>query len=845
MSTHAPSAQLPPLGRLLKRLRAQQDLTQEALAERVHCSVQAIRFFESGRRRPSWEMAELLADALQVPAAEREEFIRMARQAAPHAAPADEPDLSLTPPGPQPALPTLGPATRLPRPLTPLIGRAAECELLETLLIQEQRRLVTLIGTGGIGKTRLALHMAHWLADRFPDGAAFVSLSSLRQSAEMPAAIARVLGATLAGDQDPLQQLGELLERQALLLVLDNFEHLLSGGGDEATDLISHLMRHTAGVQLLVTSTERLRVAAESVVELSGLTATGSSMDATPAEAVMLYVERARQVSPDFALTPANAAAVERICTLLEGLPLGLELAASWARMLTAAEIAAEIERSIDFLALAERGAPHRHRSLRAVFDYTWRLMAAEEQHILPRLAIFRGGFDRIAAFEVAGATLLQLAALIDKSVLRVAEEKQDDGTQRVRYSLHGLLRHFLLEKLEMAGELENIQRAHASYFTGFAEHVHSHLFGKDTAGWQRRLDQEQGNLALALNWTLIEGRDAALGLRLAGALSRFWRLSGEWRQGRAWLELALAQPEQGAVAARARALVGLGACYHALADYGQAERCLDEGLALWRQVGDAQWIAWALFQKGTLYSSQGNLTQAVVDLEASLALYRELPDPWGVATALNQLGAAAIVTGDYARAERCLHESIPLMRSLGQGRTGLAVALNALGRTVLAHGEIARAITLFEEALAIFSQRNMREGRAWSHINLGLAWLQAGELDATQHQLRISLDLYVELEMMTGVTAALNALAAVAAAQARFADAVRLAGAVETLCREHDCHLTQFEENLHAAALSQARHGLTADEFDALHGEGSQLLLAHAVSLGRTIADDQGEERR
>lgn len=832
MTIQATNAQLTPLGRLLKRLRAQHDLTQEALAERVHCSVQTIRFFESGRRRPSWEMAELLAEALHVPVDEREEFIRTARMAPQDA---DETPTAGAEPSALPAAATI----RLPSPLTPLIGRAAECALLEALLIQQQRRLVTLVGASGIGKTRLALHMAHWLADRFPDGAAFISLAAALQVAEIPGAIARALGVMLAGDSEPVEQLDALLGSQSLLLVLDNFEHLLRADGDAAVDLIAQIVARAPNVHLLITSTERLRLAAESLVELGGLdaTATTTGRDVIPGDAIMLYVERARQVAPDFALTPANQAAVTRICTLLEGMPLGLELAASWARMLTAEEIADEIERSLDFLNLAERGAPMRHRSLRAVFEHTWRLMSPEEQHMLPRLAVFHGGFARSSAQEVAGATLMQLAGLIDKSVLRVVESKEESGQRDVRYSLHGLLRQFLLEKLALAGETDAIERAHAIYFTTLAEQAYLHQFGKDTAGWQRCLAQEQGNLVRALTWTLTEGRDVGLGLRLAGALSRHWRLNGEWRQGRDWLRLALAQPVDEPVA-RARALVGLGECCHALSDYGQAERCFREGLALWRQVGNVQGIAWTFLQLGALASSLGNMAEASVSLEASLELYRQCGDQWGVATTLNQLGAMMVSTGDYGRAARYLDEAIPLMRALGQKRTGLAVSLNALGRTVLAQGEVSRAIGLFEEALMIFRQRNMREGVAWSHINLALAHLQAEDSAAARRDLGRCLAIYTELEMVTGLIATLNVLTAVAARHSQYTEAARLAGAVEQLCRAYDCHLTEFELDIRARMLTELERVLPPATLTMLQREGERLDLPDALALGQVLVD-------
>lgn len=822
--------QLTPLGRWLKRLRAQNDLTQEALAERVNVSVQTIRFFESGRRRPSWETAELLADALHVPEQEREAFIRIARQ------PAASAEAEPAEPVSAPATPAGSPSPRLPRPLTPLVGRAAECRLLETLLMEERRPLVTLVGTGGMGKTRLALHMAHWLAPRFPDGAAFVALSSVQHSGEMPSAIARALGAPLAGDSAAVEQLDVLLAGQSLLLVLDNFEHLLAGG-DAAVALISHVVEHSPGVQLLVTSTERLRISAESIVELGGLGSEAAGGDTpAPSDAVLLYAERARQVAPDFTLTPENRVAVERICRLLEGMPLGVELAASWARMLSAQEIADEIAHSLDFLTLADRSAPARHRSLRAVFEHTWRLMMPEEQRILPRLAVFRGGFDRAAALEVTGTTLVQIAGFIDKSVLRVAEETRGSGASAVRYSLHGLLRQFLHEKLEQEGDLDAMRRAHARYFVEVAERGYPNLFGTEAARWQRQLDREQQNFQAALTWSLAEAHDACIGLRLAGSLSRLWRLEGAWRSGRSWLEQALARAA-GEPAERARALVGLGDLCQALSDHASAERHLRAGLALWEQVGEQRWLAWTHFQLGMLASAQGHPAEALAELDTARDLYRQLGDEWGVATVLNQLGSVAITTGDYARAGAYLNDAIALMRGLGGRRTGLAVSLNALGRIVLAEGDVSRAVALFEEALDIFAERNVREGLAWSNINLGLAGLQAGDLRAAVRSLRLCLNLYVDLDMIVGITASLNGLAALAAAQGNLVDAARLAGAVARLCQEHDCHLTEFERAIAYATLEAARAAVPLAELDGLVVEGAKLTLSGAVALGRTVA--------
>ncbi len=495
MTANEPAHQSLAFGPWLKRLRAQRDLTQEALAESAYCSVQTIRFFESGRRRPSVEMAERLAAVLLVPDEQREQFVRQARASSPPVAMAASTVAATTEAAAMPEHKAPPQATaRLPMPAIALIGRQSESTLLTQLLTEEGCRLVNLVGPGGIGKTRLALHMAHQLAGHFANGAVFVSLASISSAADLPSAIAGAMNTILAGEGSPQAQLEALLGDQCLLLVLDNFEHLLVLDGDSAIALVDHVVQHIRGVHWLITSRERLRVAGERVVELGGL-AVPSPGEAATSDAVMLFLQRARQVSSSFALMPHNQAAVTRICTVLGGMPLAIELAAAWVHTLAPDEIEAEIARGLDFLTRADRSAPARHRSLRAVFDYSWQLLSAAEQVAAARLAIFRDGFQREAAHFVAGAGLTQLAALIDKSLVQTKTEAAPEMSGSLRYEIHELLRQFLLDKMKEAGEAELIHRRHAEFFTQLAERIEPHLYAEESPVWLRQLEGEQGNL--------------------------------------------------------------------------------------------------------------------------------------------------------------------------------------------------------------------------------------------------------------------------------------------------------------------------------------------------------------
>ena len=346
-------------GQWIKRLRAEQDLTQETLSEAIGCASTYLRYIEIGKRRPSREMAERIADVLKVPTEQRSEFLRLARLPLANKEEDESPPVPYTPPSSptHTALPT-----QLPLPNT-LIGREAELATLQTLLLDEGCRLVTVVGTGGMGKTSLAVACAHRLGPHFADGATFVTLASLEDTHHLPAAIASALNIALQGSLHPTEQVITALTARQLLLVLDNFEQLLVN--DEAVNWLKALLERASQIQILITSRERLRIRDERVFKLDGLTVTDNATHKS--DAIELFIARAQAVSNDFVANDENRPAIRQICQLLNGMPLGIELAAAWVRVLECQEIVEELQRNIDFLTLSDRDLSPRHRSMRAV----------------------------------------------------------------------------------------------------------------------------------------------------------------------------------------------------------------------------------------------------------------------------------------------------------------------------------------------------------------------------------------------------------------------------------------------------------------------------------------------
>jgi predicted ATPase len=584
-----------------------------------------------------------------------------------------------------------------------LLGRDHELAGIAQLLANPHCRLLTLAGPGGIGKTRLAIQTAANAGEAFKDGVYFVPLAPLNAAEFIASAIATAVNLVFQGQAKPQVQLLNYLQGKQMLLVLDNFEHLLPTmpeGTDEGIELLADLLQQAPDLKLLVTSRERLKVQGEWVFEVQGLPVPPSQQRQNLAtySAVALFLDIARRSRADFQLGEAEGPFIARICALLEGLPLGIELAASWVRLLSCREIAEEIERSLDFLTVSLRDVPARHRSLRAIFDYSWALLSAEEQGVMQRLSLFRGGFEREAAQQVARATLLTLSALIDKSLLR--------RTGTGRYYLQELVRQYAQEQLWTTGAQALAQDQHLAYYASLAETAETQLEGPEQVTWLERLEQEHDNLRAALSWafdTSNEGvEQAEIGLRLAGVLYRFWQGRGHLREGCAWLERGLQKGENMAAGVRAKALTLLGWLLNQQGNHAQAIPLLQEGLALYRSLADARGMADALDSLGDVAWLQGEFQQAKIYYEESLALCRTVNNPWAIGLSLYSLGRLHLDYGYLEPAAALLEESLAVLRQVGD-RRGIALSLLNLGRVSLSRGDLAQATHQIKEGLVLF----------------------------------------------------------------------------------------------------------------------------------------------
>lgn len=653
----------------------------------------------------------------------------------------------------------------LPPQPTSFLGRQAELADIARRLADPECRLLTLLGPGGVGKTRLAIEAARQQEGKVPDGVAFVELASLSRVADVPPAIVAVMGLTPGGQAEPWAHLCHLLQHRQMVLVLDNLEHLL-----ESAPRLSELLAAAPGVTLVVTSREALRLQEEWRYPLAGLPLPRSGQAPNPeaggTDALSLFEERARRARPDFSLDQERDA-VLHICRLVEGLPLAIELAAAWTATLPSAAIAADLERDLSWLSTGLRNVPERHRSLQAVFDQSWRLLAVDEQAVFRRLAIFRGGFRREAAHAVAGATPPILAALVAKSLLR----HQPDG----RYHLHEVVRQFALNQFQAApDELATVERAFQAYVMAFLAEQGQVMVAGNAREAVGAVASEVSNVLAAWNQP-PERVDGAI-LRLAiPALAHVYHLRGRYREGFELLEgmvqrLRLVDPARPVEPALAAALHEMGQLATRLGRFAEARAALLEarrrydwlgeplprgpatdpeiGLGVLALVdGDASAAARlgeAVRARAEAEGNPGNLpyawyltTQAALiegrydaarqAATAATAAARAARDDWFLAYGLNDLGTVAAALGEYAVAREHYQASLDARRAFDD-LEGMAVALVHLGRVALREGDVTEAGQMFDRARTIYDEIGDRGGLAATLHGLGVAAAARGE---------------------------------------------------------------------------------------------------------------------
>ncbi len=628
--------------------------------------------------------------------------------------------------------------TGLPLQFTRFFGREAERARLAEMLCDPDIALVTLIGPGGAGKTRLALETARQVADGFSGPVCFAGMADLSDSALIPVSIAAALRLPLTGESTPLAQVTAHLATGEALLVLDNLEHL----GEEGAAQIRALLAGTPGLTCLVTSRRRLDLEGEREMFLRPLPVPGSGSEhaETPAAlalsslaclpSVQLFVDRAQAVRPDFQITAHNAGAVAAICRSLEGMPLALELAAARVQTLTPAQMQAQLAARLDFLISRRRDLPPRHRSLRAALEWSTLLLTPEQTLFFVRLSVFRGGCTLESAQAVCETdwALPLLEQLRERSLL-VAEEPEGPA-QEMRFRMLESLREFGAEQLS-ADECRALNRRHAEYFQGFAARMHALWNGPRQTEARAALDADYDNLRAALTFCRTEPADewtgGETGLLLAGSLGDYWTLHGLLREGLGWLDGALAGT--GSPAARARALAQSGWLHAGLGEFGTARETLAEAVALGRGLGDNQILASALRIRGVASLWSDDYPQAGADLTEAVALGRALGDEAITGIALNGLGVLAEQQdGDKARAREFYEEALALLLRT-QNRQRAAYCLHNLGNIAFELGDHDRAVCLLQESIALADTLGDRWHRAYCLRSLGDVLFGCGAL--------------------------------------------------------------------------------------------------------------------
>src|SRR5438874_2632734 len=589
----------------------------------------------------------------------------------------------------------------LPKQVTRFVGR--ETELREAAgHLSGGRRLVTFSGSGGSGKTRLALQVAAEVVDRFPDGAWLVELASVSDEAQLPHVLTTTLGVREESGRHLESTLAEALAHKRLLLILDNCEHVLTGTA-ELTDLLLQACR---GVQVMATSQEALGLPGEVVFRVPPM---------APAEGVELFADRARLRNRAFALTDDNRDAVADICRRLDGIPLAIELAAARVNVLTPAQILDRLGDQFRLLTGGDRTAVPRQQTLRAAVDWSHELLTKDERTLLRRLAVFSGGWTLEAAEAVSagdGLDALDVLDLLDHLVARnlVVVEEQDGAA---RYRLLGSIRQYAQEKLVDAGEVVEYRRRHLEFFAELVRRAEPELTGPDQAAWLARLAVEYDNVRAALDWAGAGAAGSGFLLDMAGCLWRFWLVRGPWREGRAWIARGLEVDGDVAPAAvRAKALAASGGLAVEQGDLDAAQPFLDESLALWQQLGDMAGTAHAINHLGTLAMARFEYDASRAFLRDALEMRRAINDERGVAVSLRNLGLLAALQRDFQTARTLYEEALPLARRLGEKRISATIT-QALALVVFEDGDVDGARTLAEEGLAIDRELGNRQGIA------------------------------------------------------------------------------------------------------------------------------------
>jgi predicted ATPase/class 3 adenylate cyclase/DNA-binding CsgD family transcriptional regulator len=757
----------------------------------------------------------------------------------------------------------------LPIQPTSLIGREKEVATVQHLLRREDVRLLTLTGPGGTGKTRLGLQVAAESSERFVDGVFFVNLAPISDPALVVPTIAQTLELKETGEQSLLDLLKTSLREKQLLLLLDNFEQVVS-----AASQVADLLAACPKLKIMVTSRMVLHVRAEHEFAVPPLalpdpTRLPDLVALSQYDAVALFIQRAQAVKPTFQLTNANAPAVAEICARLDGLPLAIELAAARIKLLPPQALLARLGQRLQMLTGGARDAPARQQTLRNTIEWSYQLLDSQEQRLFQRLSVFVGGCTPEAietvctALETSTPSISMLdgvASLLDKSLLQQREQEGEEP----RLLMLETMREFGLEALATSGELEATRQAHALYYLALAEEAESELVGPQQLVWLERLEREHGNLRAALRWSLEQGearQGGEIALQLSSALRRFWQVRGHLSEGRNSLEQALAGSEGAVASLRAKALIAAASLAVSQGDTARTEALCqeslplckelgdtkgiahilyllgwatwrrgnsalahsltEEALVLFRKVGDEDHIAWSLFNLAGIVSKRGEYARARVLFEESLARHRELGNKRGIAYSLSNLAEVLFLSlGDWATVRSLLEESLTLSREVGDKR-GIADYFCLSGQLTLQQSDAVTACSLLEESVKLYREMGNQWSTAGSLSLLGKVATIQGDYVTARALYEESLAIAREGGFKWHIALSLEGLAGVVAAQRNPTWAARLWGAAESLRDALGSPIPPVERAFYERSFAATRTQLGEKIFAAAWAEG------------------------
>ncbi len=770
--------QAETFGTMLRHFRLLAALTQEVLAERAGVSVRAVSDLERGIKTwPHTDTVDRLARGLGLSDSERNDLKRASRRPRlrNHAG-----STRGTPVHP----------TNLRHGLTSFIGRAHELAVAADMLRGETVRLLTLTGPGGTGKTRLSEHIGQILLPSFDGGVFFVSLAPIDNPALVLPAIATIIGVRESGERPLCDELAASLREKTVLLVLDNFEHVLAAGPD-----IVALLEVCAGLRALVTSREPLHMYGEhqlAVPPLAVPAQVGDVGDLQHWESIALFCDRARAVRPDFRLTQENSSDVLEVCRKLDGLPLALELAAARIQLLSPEALRTRLDATLDLLRGGPQNYPARLQSVRAAIDWSHALLSAAEQRMFRTLSVFVATWSLRAATVVFGAseavTLDLLTSLLDKSLITCSNVISGEPRFRMLESL----REFGHEQLEAHVETSLIRQAHAEYYSAVAVQAAPELIGSNQAHWMAELDDEHGNLRAALGWA-VESGDADLGLTIVEAISRFWAVRGHHVEGRRWAEALLAFESP-------------------------------QSLPAQRRRAEVLWIA------GTFARAQRDYPPAVLHYNQSLALFRSLNDAAGIGRSLNHLGGVELEQGNLRSAYRLHEEAVRFHRKSGN-TFAMAMALLNMGDVMRVLGELDKAAEYLEESGILMRSIGHADGIAQVLATLAEVRRTERKFDESETHYRESVALYNSLHNKAGLAMNFEGMAAVAAALNHPQRAAQLLGLAESLREDSNMPRQPSVEAEYDTLVSSVRDALGEVDFVAAWAVGRGLSLEHVLA--------------